>query len=133
MSAPLMCTGGVSEQFHLTEARGEPHAPATLSQTKSRTSRWTSCWERLEEVLGVLKKKMALSCTGIRTPDRPAHSLVTVPTELPQDKKDVENAGKISVILLSTAAPCALCVVTGDCSYGEVCCTEFDRNRQKKT
>jgi hypothetical protein len=34
--------------------------------------------------LDVLVKKKALVYTGTRTPDRPPHSLVTVPTEICQ-------------------------------------------------
>jgi hypothetical protein len=52
------------------------------------------CWERLGDVLDVLKKKKYLSSTGIRIPDRPAQSLVTVPTELPQEKKKCGKCGE---------------------------------------
>jgi hypothetical protein len=44
--------------------------------------------------MGVLKKKMSVSSTEIRTPDRPAQSLVNEPTAIPGQKK-MKMLGKL--------------------------------------
>ena len=51
---------------------GEPHAPAALLPRKSSGAR-----------LGVSRRDKSLAYTGIQAPDRPARSLVALPTELP--------------------------------------------------
>ena len=50
---------------------GKPHAPVALLPRKS-----------LGAGLGVSRRDKSLAYTGIQTPERPARSLVTTPTEL---------------------------------------------------
>jgi len=59
-------------------------APAALNPWNNLGTHWTG--DLVEPIIGpdISEKRKLSSPTGIRTPDRPAHSIVTVPTTLAQ-------------------------------------------------
>jgi hypothetical protein len=65
--------------MHVT---GQPHVPGNLALGKQSPVSIQKEAEWLGVSLGVLKKTSRPSA-GIQTPDRPARSLVIMPTELP--------------------------------------------------
>lgn len=62
------------------QVSGYLHAPADLPPEKNPDT---------SASLGVLDKEQSLAPTGLRTPDRPARSIVAIPTTLPSSSESL--------------------------------------------
>lgn len=66
------------------EVNGQLHSPATFTLGKNPDTRWEGVWVTPELVQSFWRREKSLGSVGIKIPDSPAHSLVTVPATLPQ-------------------------------------------------
>ena len=75
-----------------------PHAPAALPLRKDPWYPIKGDWVGLRADLIFLEKRKFLASAGIRTPDRPARSLVTVPTETFRFVGCLISFGKLQIV-----------------------------------